>query len=85
MTVFVPLREMGKVRVGQTASLRVPSLPGKSFDGKVTYIAPESEFKPANIYNSQERSEMVFAVRVTVPNPNDELKAGLPADATLGK
>ncbi len=85
MTVFVPLREMGKVRVGQTASLRVPSLAGKTFAGKVAFIASESEFKPANIYNSQERSEIVFAVRVTVPNPNGELKAGLPADATLSQ
>ncbi len=85
MTLFVPIRSMGALRVGQAASIRAPSLPGKTFDGKVTYIAPESEFKPANIYNSQERSEMVFAVRVTVPNPNGELKAGLPADATFAQ
>ena len=83
MTVFVPVHSLGALRVGQAVSLRVPSLPGKTFDGKVTFIATESEFKPANIYNSQERSEMVFSVRVTVPNPNGELKAGLPADATM--
>ena len=85
LTVFVPLREMDKVRLGQTANIHVPSLPGKTFAGKVTFIAPESEFKPANIYNSQERSEIVFSMRVTVPNPTGELKAGLPADATFGK
>ncbi len=85
LTLFVPIRSLGALRVGQAASIRVPSLPGKTFGGTVTYIAPQSEFKPANIYNSQERSEMVFAVRVTVPNPNGEMKAGLPADATLGK
>jgi HlyD family secretion protein len=85
LTLYVPTRSLGALRVGQVATVRVPSLPGKSFNGKVTYIAPESEFKPANIYNSQERSEMVFAVRVTVPNPNGELKAGLPADATLSR
>jgi HlyD family secretion protein len=83
MTVYVPIRNLGAIRVGQAATLQVPSIAGKSFAAKVTYIAPEAEFKPANIYNSKERSEMVFAVRVTVPNPNDELKAGLPADVTV--
>ena len=85
MTVFVPIHSLGALHVGQAATLGVPSLPGKTFQGQVTFIAAESEFKPANIYNSQERSEMVFSVRVTVPNPNGELKAGLPADATMLK
>jgi hypothetical protein len=46
----------------------------------VTYVAPEAEFKPANLYNTQERSELVFAVRVTISNASAELKAGLPGD-----
>ncbi|MCL4395918.1 MAG: efflux RND transporter periplasmic adaptor subunit, partial [Chloroflexi bacterium] len=83
MTVYVPLHDLDAVHVGQGATVTLPSLPGKTYSGAVTYIAPESEFKPANIYNSQERSEMVFAVRVTIENPEAELKAGLPADAAL--
>jgi HlyD family secretion protein len=83
MTVYVPLRDLGMVRVGQAVRVKLPSLPGKTFAGKVTFIAPEGEFKPANIYNSQERAEIVFAVRVTVPNPSDELKAGLPGDVVV--
>ena len=85
LTVFVPLRNMSALRVGQNVSVKSPSLPGKTYDSKVTYIAPESEFKPANIYNAQERSEIVFSVKIAVPNTNGDLKAGLPADATLGK
>jgi multidrug resistance efflux pump len=81
LTVFVPLHSLGALHVGQAVVVRLPSLPGKTFTGKVTFIAPESEFKPANLYNSQERSELVFQARVSVPNPTGELKAGLPADA----
>ncbi len=80
LTVYVPIRNIGTIQVGQGATIRVPSLPGKNFVAQVKYIAPEAEFQPANIYNSKERSEMVFTVRVTVANPNSELKAGLPAD-----
>jgi HlyD family secretion protein len=83
MTVYVPIRNVGAIKPGQTVSLGVPSLPGKNYLARVSFISPNAEFKPANIYNSKERSEIVFAVRVTVQNPNNELKAGLPADVTF--
>lgn len=83
MTVYVPIRHIGSVKLGQNVKITLPSLPGKTFTAQVTYIAPEAEFKPANLYNVQERSEMVFAVRVTIPNSKGELKAGLPADVTF--
>jgi len=84
LTVYVPIQNILSVKTGQAVQVSAPSLPGKTFAGQVTFIASEGEFKPANIYNSQERSEMVFAVRVTIANPNGELKAGLPADVMLG-
>ncbi len=85
MTVYVPIQTISAVKVGQNVSLTLPSLPGKTFSGKVVYVAQDAEFKPANVYNAQERSEMVFAVRVMIPNVSGELKAGLPADVTLGR
>lgn len=84
LTLYVPIQQIGTLKTGQSVKVTLPSLPGKSFLGKVIYIAPEAEFKPANVYNAQERSEIVFAVRVTVPNAAGELKAGLPADVTWG-
>ncbi|MBI5304966.1 MAG: HlyD family efflux transporter periplasmic adaptor subunit [Chloroflexi bacterium] len=84
LTIYIPIQTITAVKTGQAARVQTPSLPGKTFAGQVAFIASEGEFKPANIYNSQERSEMVFAVRVAVANPNGELKAGLPADAMLG-
>jgi HlyD family secretion protein len=83
ITIFVPLRYIQAVCVGQPVRLRVPSLGGETFPGHVNYISPEAEFKPANLYNSQERSEMVFAVKATVSGNTQKLKAGLPADVIL--
>lgn len=85
MTIYVPIQIIGTLKVGQNVSITLPSLPGKTFSGKVALIASEAEFKPANVYNAQERSEMVFAVRVTIPNANGALKAGLPADVTIAR
>ncbi|MBI5032066.1 MAG: HlyD family efflux transporter periplasmic adaptor subunit [Chloroflexi bacterium] len=84
MTVYVPIRNVGAIKPGQMIyGLYVPSIPTADFVAKVSFISPEAEFKPANIYNSKERSEMVFAVRVTVQNGDNLLKAGLPADVTF--
>ena len=85
MTVYVPIRKIGAVKTGQGVRLTLPSLPGKTFSGKVSFIAQEAEFKPANLYNTQERSEIVFAVRVTLSNASGELKAGLPGDITFSQ
>ncbi len=80
LTLYAPVRDLELIQVGRPVAVRVPSLPNAAYIGHVTYIAQEGEFKPANIYNSQERSEMVFAVQVTIPN-DGRLKPGLPADA----
>jgi HlyD family secretion protein len=82
MTLFAPVRDLEVIQSGQPVAVRVPSLPGNSYAGRVSFIAQEGEFKPANIYNSQERSEMVFAVKVKIPN-DGRLKPGLPADAVF--
>ncbi len=83
MTLYIPIRNLDAIRVGQMAKITLPSIPGKSYQGQVTYIAPQAEFKPDNLYNSQDRSEVVFSIRLNIPNTNNELKAGLPADASF--
>ena len=83
MTLYVPVRQLSAVHVGQNVAVKLPSLPGKTFKGQVTYLSSAGEFKPANIYNSQERSEVMFGLTVVVPNTDVELKAGLPADAVF--
>ncbi len=83
ITVYVPVRDMEKIRVGQEVRIRIPSLEGRTYTGHLSYLSPEAEFKPANIYNSQERSEIVFAVRAVMANSGEELKAGLPADVLV--
>lgn len=83
LTVYVPMRLLQSVHLGQAGVVRLPSLAGKKFDARISYIAPEAEFKPANIYNGQDRSEMVFSVRLSVPNASGVLRAGLPADVML--
>jgi HlyD family secretion protein len=83
LTIYIPEDEIGKVRVGQTVRVSVDSFPGKVFEGRVSYIASQAEFTPKNVQTKKERVNMVFAVKVKIPNPEHELKPGMPADAII--
>ncbi len=83
LTIYIPEDEIGKVKVGQTVEVSVDSFPGQVFEGRVKYIASEAEFTPKNVQTKEERVNMVFAVKVKIPNPTHELKPGMPADAVI--
>lgn len=83
LTIYVPEDEIGRVVIGQPVDVRVDSFPDRIFSGQVSYIAAEAEFTPKPVQTARERVNMVFAVKVDLPNPDHELKGGMPADATL--
>jgi HlyD family secretion protein len=78
--VFVPETEIGKVKPGQSAAVKVDTFPDKIYQGAVAFISPEGEFTPKIIQTHKERVKLVFLVKITIPNPNLELKTGMPAD-----
>ena len=83
VTIYVSETEIGKIKLRQKAEIKVDSFPDKSFEGKVIYISSEAEFTPKNIQTKDERTKLVFAVKIEIPNPQQELKTGLPADVKI--
>jgi HlyD family secretion protein len=83
LVIYVSELDLGKVKLGQKANVSVDTYKDKTYEGKVTYISPEAEFTPKNIQTKDERTKLVFAVKIEIPNPNFDLKAGMPADAEI--
>jgi len=81
--LFIPLPHLGKVGLGQTVEVQTDAFPGRTFTGTVTEIAQQAEFTPKNVQTQEERVKLVFAVKVTIPNPGHLLKPGMPADAVI--
>ncbi len=81
--VYVKEDKLGLVTLGQKAEVTTDSYPGKKYEGKVSYISSEAEFTPKNVQTKEERVKLVFGVKVSVKNTNDELKPGLPADVKI--
>jgi HlyD family secretion protein len=83
LTVYIPEDKLGRVYLGQQVEVQVDSFPGRVFTGTVSYISQQAEFTPRNVQTEEERVNMVFAVRVRLPNPDHLLKPGMPADAVI--
>jgi HlyD family secretion protein len=66
--------DIGRVRLGQPARIRVETFKDKVFNGRVTQISPMGVEKD-NVTN--------FEVRVSIDNPGKELKANMTANAEI--
>jgi len=85
LTVYVPENRLGRVAVGQTVTVRADAYPRSDFEGRVLHISDEAEFTPRNIATKEERVGTVYAVRIAIANPDELLRPGMSADATLGR
>jgi multidrug resistance efflux pump len=81
--IFVPEPELGRVSVGQKATVHVDSFNDRSFNGMVEHIAARSEFLPRNIQTREDRNHQVFGVKVRVDNSSGVLKSGMAASVDL--
>jgi HlyD family secretion protein len=83
ITIYISEVHLPKVKINQKATVNVDAFPHKDFEGKVTFISSTAEFTPKNIQTKDERTKLVFSVKVKVPNPDGILKAGIPADVSI--
>jgi HlyD family secretion protein len=81
--VYVKEDRLGLVKLGQKARITVDTYKDKVYDGTVTFISSDAEFTPKNVQTEEERVKLVFGVKVTVENKNQELKPGMPADVRI--
>ena len=80
--VFVPEPVIPRIRLGQTATLFTDA-GGSGIPGTVTYISPKAEFTPRNVQTAEERSKLVYRVRIAVDNKDGVLKQGMPVEAEI--
>jgi HlyD family secretion protein len=84
LRAYVPETEVGRLKVGDTATLRVDAFPNRVFTGRLIEIGSEAEYTPRNVQTKKERVNLVFRIKIQIDNPEGVLKPGLPADADVG-
>jgi HlyD family secretion protein len=80
--VYVDEPYIPRVSLGQTVTLHTDGA-GPTVTGTVTFISPKAEFTPRNVQTAEERSKLVFRLKVTVDNTKGILKQGMPVEAEV--
>lgn len=84
LKVYVPEKEIGKLKLGLKAKIHTDSMPEKPFDGTVKYISSKAEFTPKEVQTPDERIKLVYTVKIYVDkNEGHALTPGIPADAVI--
>jgi multidrug resistance efflux pump len=80
LMIYVPETQIGAVKIGQAAEVRVDTYPGEVFNARVEQIRQQSEFLPRNVQTQEERVHQVIGVKLRVENSDNRLRAGISAD-----
>ncbi len=78
--VFVPEPVVPALKIGQVATIFTDA-GGAGIPGTITYVSPKAEFTPRNVQTADERSKLVYRIRITVDNTAGVLKQGMPVEA----
>lgn len=80
---YVPESRLRDIHTGMEALISTDSQPDRSLVGRVTYIGSVAEFTPKTVQTEELRTSLVYELRVTVDDPTDQLRLGMPASVQL--
>ena len=80
--VFVDEPMIPRIKLGQAATVFTDA-GGPGLPGKVSYIASKAEFTPRNVQTAEDRSKLVYRVKIAVDNSKGILKQGMPVEAEI--
>jgi HlyD family secretion protein len=80
--VYVDERLVPQLKIGQAVALVTDA--GQRLPGTITFISPKAEFTPRNVQTAEERSKLIYRIKVTADNRDGILKPGMPVEADLG-
>lgn len=81
LRAYIGEEQLGDIRIGQQVSVLIDSIHGtyRNYLGKISWISNKAEFTPKIIQTKNERTNLVYAFKVIVPN-DGSLKIGMPAE-----
>ncbi len=84
LRAYISGDQLGAVRLGQLVDVRISQGEALvSLPGTVSWIASQSEFTPTPVQTRDERTDLVYAIKVRVANTGGVLKIGMPADLSF--
>jgi HlyD family secretion protein len=87
LRAYVTESQLTSVRLGARVQVRVDRGKGEllTVPGVVSWVSSKAEFTPTPVQTRDERADLVYAIKVQVPNRSGALKIGMPADVELAE
>lgn len=82
---YVPQTALYKLKPGQDVDVFLPEVSSGARKGHIAFIRPEAEFTPKNVQTREERTRLVYGVKVLLENSDVVLKPGMPVEAALAQ
>lgn len=83
LRAYINETDLGRIKLGGKVKLSTDSFPGKTYDGRISFISSEAEFTPKQIQTKEERVKLVYRIKIDVDNPHQELKNNMPVDGEI--
>ncbi|HEV8447274.1 MAG TPA: HlyD family efflux transporter periplasmic adaptor subunit [Gemmatimonadaceae bacterium] len=81
LRAYVTQPQLAQLKLGKSAEVTFDSADThQTLPGVVSWISSQAEFTPTPIQTRDERTNLVYAIKLRVPNPNGVLKIGMPVD-----
>lgn len=80
---YVNEPDLGLIYPGMPAKIVTDTKGSSEYKGQIGFISPIAEFTPKTVETAKLRTDLVYRIRVTVENPNRELKQGMPVTVHL--
>ena len=77
--VYVDEPLVPRLTLGQKVTLVTDA--GQRLEGTISFISPRAEFTPRNVQTAEERSKLVYRIKVSADNRQGVLKPGMPVEA----
>jgi HlyD family secretion protein len=84
---YVSEPQLASVKIGKQARVNVDAgdKQRQTLTGTVSWVSTQAEFTPTPIQTRDERADLVYAVKIRVPNQNGVLKIGMPVDVEFAQ
>ncbi|WP_343069660.1 HlyD family secretion protein [Clostridium aciditolerans] len=81
--IYVPESVLTHIKLEKEVTLTSDFLKDKTIKGKIIYISPEAEFTPMNIVTKNDRTKLVYEVKIKILDNIDSVKTGMLLDVNL--
>lgn len=83
LNVYLPEDQLPLISINQPVKIKVDAFAKESFTGRVNFISKEAEFTPKNIQTKDDRTLLVYRVKIIVDNTKGKIKSGIYGDAVF--